>query len=285
MHSHVVSLYNEKPLALRVGALRRLGNRSSRVQPVEQHRQSNRADFAAALAVGTAQIPAQPEWGFSAAWRDWLGVAASIACAVHCAAMPFVVGFLPLLGLSFFADPAFHQWMVAICLGLAMLAFVPGWRRHRRLSPAVMAVGGLSLIAVAAFAGEDTCCPASGTPDEAGAVSAAFADVATKPTGTDSAVECTATACSGCSSKAQASETAEVPAAAQAPVTADSPVIAEATQAGALSTVWPWVTPLGGVLLVLAHLRNRYWSCRCDCAIDCQGDRPLPIGREVSEIS
>ena len=35
----------------------------------------------------------------SQAYRDWLGVSASVLCAIHCAAMPFVVGFLPLLGL------------------------------------------------------------------------------------------------------------------------------------------------------------------------------------------
>ena len=90
--------------------------------------------------------------------RDGLGLAASVLCAIHCAAMPFVIGFLPLLGLSFLADPAFHQWMVAICLGLALLAFVPGWRRHHRWTPTVIGLVGLSLISFAAFAGPEDCC-------------------------------------------------------------------------------------------------------------------------------
>ena len=30
----------------------------------------------------------------SQAWRDWLGIGASVTCAIHCAAMPFVVGLL-----------------------------------------------------------------------------------------------------------------------------------------------------------------------------------------------
>ena len=93
------------------------------------------------------------------AYGDWLGVVASIACAIHCAAMPFVVGFLPLLGLSFLADPSFHKWMVGICLLIALLAFVPGWRRHGRLMPAFIAIFGLSLISLAAFAGPEDCCP------------------------------------------------------------------------------------------------------------------------------
>ena len=93
------------------------------------------------------------------AYRDWLGVTASVACAIHCAAMPFVVGFLPLLGLSFLADPSFHKWMVGICLALALMAFVPGWRRHRGLTPAIIGLCGLSLISIAAFAGPEDCCP------------------------------------------------------------------------------------------------------------------------------
>ena len=92
-------------------------------------------------------------------FRDMLGIAASVLCAIHCAAMPFVVSFLPLLGLSFLADPSFHKWMVGVCLVLALLAFVPGWRRHNRLQPAIIGVCGLALISFAAFAGPDECCP------------------------------------------------------------------------------------------------------------------------------
>ena len=248
---------------------------------IDQHVHQIPPDLAAALAVGGARIHAQREWRSSAAWRDWLGVAASILCAIHCAAMPFVIGLLPLLGLGFFADPAFHQWMVALCLSLAVLAFVPGWLRHRRLSPVLMAVGGVSAIAVAAFAGGDTCCPVNGTAvQETDLVSAAPADsVANRAADTGSAVTdaglaCTVSACSGCSSKVQATETAER-AVAAAPVAAKvspvepaavGPVTVDAAQRSVFRMAWPWVTPLGGGLLVVAHLRNRYWSCRCDCA-------------------
>ena len=44
-------------------------------------------------------------------WKDWLGIVASVGCAIHCAAMPFVFAYLPALGLSFLADEAFHKWM------------------------------------------------------------------------------------------------------------------------------------------------------------------------------
>ncbi len=187
----------------------------------------------------------------SSAWRDWLGVTASILCAVHCAAMPFVVGFLPLLGLDFLADPAFHIWMLSLCIGLAFLAFVPGWRCHRRISPAVVAVCGLSLISVAAFAGDDDCCAPSAAPHQVVAVSNANGEMTPKSIEeTEPAAGCEATGCAGCSVQAPAVPT-------------------DAKQAGALSMAWPWLTPGGGLLLVAAHLFNRRLTCRCCGKTEC----------------
>ena len=59
-------------------------------------------------------------------WRDSLGIIASVGCAIHCAAMPFVIAYLPALGLSFLADEAFHKWMALACFLIAIAAFVPG---------------------------------------------------------------------------------------------------------------------------------------------------------------
>ena len=187
------------------------------------------------------------------AWRDWLGVTASIACAIHCAAMPFVIGALPLLGLQFLADATFHRVMVAVCLGLALLAFVPGWRRHRKLTPALVAIGGLTLISVAAFVGEHDCCPTSTT--EVAAADAKSTASLLSPADTDNASSCAATGCTGCADASQAT------------------VNSNQNHAAAMAAVWPWVTPMGGVLLIVAHLRNRYWSCRCGCATECQQTR------------
>ena len=45
-------------------------------------------------------------------WTDLIGVVASIACAIHCAAMPFIVGFLPAMGLSFWLTIRFiKSWL------------------------------------------------------------------------------------------------------------------------------------------------------------------------------
>ena len=79
-------------------------------------------------------------------WSDWMGVVASIACAIHCAAMPFVAMFLPMLGLSFLLDDSFHQVMVIVCSALAIAAFIPGFRRHGHVLPICVGIIGLSLI-------------------------------------------------------------------------------------------------------------------------------------------
>ena len=91
-------------------------------------------------------------------WADWAGMIASIGCAIHCAAMPLVLAYLPTLGLSWLADEGFHLWMAVVCFGFAAAAFVPGWRRHGSFLPALWGAGGLFLLTTAAFAMEGSCC-------------------------------------------------------------------------------------------------------------------------------
>ena len=110
----------------------------------------------------TAAVPAPLEEAVDASWKDFLGIAASTGCAIHCAAMPIVIGYLPLLGLEFLADETFHQWMVLICFVIAIAAFVPGWRNHGRLLPATLGIVGLCIIAATAFFIPDTCCATDG---------------------------------------------------------------------------------------------------------------------------
>ena len=178
---------------------------------------------------------------------DWLGVTASVACAIHCAAMPFVVAFLPMLGLSFLADETFHRVMVFVCLALAAVAFIPGWKRHRRLVPAGIATAGLCLIATAAFALEGECCSAceahstSGLANGADVVAASFDAEASEE---------------ACCEHCESTGTAATKLAATGETT-------EKQLAGIGLPFLPWVTPLGGLLLVTAHLTNRRFSCGC----------------------
>ena len=99
----------------------------------------------------------------ASSWRDSVGIIASVGCAVHCAAMPFVIAYLPVLGLSFLADEAFHRWMALACFVIAMAAFVPGFRMHKRFLPGLIAAVGLVMISAAAFGLAGDCCVACET--------------------------------------------------------------------------------------------------------------------------
>ena len=188
---------------------------------------------------------------------DWLGIAASIACAIHCAAMPFVVMLLPALGLSFLADESFHRVMVVVCSLLAGAAFLPGFKRHRRWMPIGVAAIGLSLIATAAFGFEDTCCPSC--------VAEVRDATAGHPAETETLPVCTLECCESSSARV-------TPETEAAPET-DKTTGTEATVAASLiGRATPWLTPIGGLLLVAAHLTNRQLSCHRDCCPAGSGD-------------
>ena len=185
-------------------------------------------------------------------WSDWLGMVASIACAIHCAVMPFVIASLPALGLSFLADEAFHKWMALICFGIALAAFIPGWRKHRRLLPAAIGMIGLTLISGAAFGLAGECCPSC-------------AEVAANVQPADASTVdpiCTEECCELCAAEAASEmDASDEPDSGTAQHASLSPLSAISF----LSPIAPWLTPIGGLILVAAHLLNRRFGCLCGC--------------------
>ncbi|MGO4699999.1 MerC domain-containing protein [Dyella sp. 2RAB6] len=81
-------------------------------------------------------------------WRiaDRIGATASFLCAIHCAALPFVLALLPLLGLGFLADHRFERAFVLFACVLALVSLLSGYRRHRRVLPLRLALPGLALL-------------------------------------------------------------------------------------------------------------------------------------------
>jgi hypothetical protein len=77
---------------------------------------------------------------------DRLGALASFLCAIHCAALPFVLALLPFVGLGFLATHGFEQGFVAFATVLASAALYSGYRRHHRRLPLLLAVPGLVLL-------------------------------------------------------------------------------------------------------------------------------------------
>lgn len=182
-------------------------------------------------------------------WRDLVGIVASIGCAIHCAAMPFVISYLPALGLSFLADESFHKWMALACFLIAIFAFIPGLRKHRNWFPVSIGAGGLALITFAAFGLAGECCPScaeasSGTATDTLAMVGISSDV-----DCEHCEECSALDGTNGGAIVSASETAGEP----------------KHQVSGFAGFAPWLTPIGGLLLVSAHLLNRRFGCLCGC--------------------
>lgn len=81
-------------------------------------------------------------------WRhaDRVGATASLLCAVHCAALPFVLALLPALGLGFLADHGFERGFVVFACTLAGLTMWNGYRRHRSGRAFVLLLPGVALL-------------------------------------------------------------------------------------------------------------------------------------------
>ena len=167
-------------------------------------------------------------------WADWTGLAASIACGIHCAAMPLLLSYLPSFGLSWLAHEGFHQWMTVVCFVFAASAFVPGWRKHKSLVPAFSGVIGITLLSLSAFVFGDECCAA-----------ATGSQLAQNAACTDAA--CTDAACSEQKS-GQATD------------------IQKSFQFASFTN---WLSPLGGFFLVIGHIANHRKNCTCSSGHCC----------------
>lgn len=176
---------------------------------------------------------------------DWAGMLASIACAIHCAAMPILLTYLPALGLSWIAEEGFHQWMTLICFLLAITAFIPGWRKHKSFMPLVIGGVGLTFLTVSAFAIGDSCCPTISTDEQTVAAGSTDEQIAVAEDG------CTDESCVFCHAES----------------TSESPEKNTSFASFALGLL----TPLGGLLLVTGHVVNHRKHCQCrgqHCCLD-----------------
>ena len=85
---------------------------------------------------------------------DRLALVASLACLLHCLALPLLFAALPALAHAFALPETFHLWMVAIAIPTSSFALLVGARGHLG-TPVLVGVLGLTLLAIGAtIAGE-----------------------------------------------------------------------------------------------------------------------------------
>lgn len=80
---------------------------------------------------------------------DRVGMTASSLCIAHCVLMPFVIGLLPAVGLSFLAEEGVHQFLVLGMIAIAALSFSRGYKMHQRKHVVGLMAMGLGLLAFA----------------------------------------------------------------------------------------------------------------------------------------
>lgn len=77
---------------------------------------------------------------------DQLGITASIACAIHCAALPFLLTTLPLWGLSFLANSWVEISMICLSLLIGTWSLASAYPKHKKILPVLVLLTGFALI-------------------------------------------------------------------------------------------------------------------------------------------
>lgn len=84
-------------------------------------------------------------------WGDMAGVSLSVACLLHCLALPVVAAFLPVLGLA--GDAWWTHWAF-VALAAPLSAWTLAWPPRGSLRPAPLAFAALGLSALVLGAAE-----------------------------------------------------------------------------------------------------------------------------------
>ena len=71
---------------------------------------------------------------------------ASVSCAIHCAALPFLLTALPLLGLEFLANAWVEITMIIISLFLGCYSLLRSYPKHKNVGPLILLVIGFTFI-------------------------------------------------------------------------------------------------------------------------------------------
>jgi hypothetical protein len=63
---------------------------------------------------------------------DMMGMATSVACAIHCAILPLLITSLPVFGINIINNSFFEWGMIAVAVVVGCLALAHGYHRHHK---------------------------------------------------------------------------------------------------------------------------------------------------------
>jgi hypothetical protein len=89
---------------------------------------------------------APPEHPDFQRWADPVASTGAMLCALHCAALPFLLAALPSLSLGFFSSAGFELSFVLFATVVGISSLWLGYRRHHAGRPFAMLISGLTSV-------------------------------------------------------------------------------------------------------------------------------------------
>ena len=86
---------------------------------------------------------------------DKLAIGLSLACVIHCLALPVLLVLLPSMAALQLDNEAFHFWMIVAVLPSSVYALSIGCKQHKRYQLFFFGFIGLALLVLALVLGED----------------------------------------------------------------------------------------------------------------------------------
>jgi len=78
---------------------------------------------------------------------DAMGVATSLACAIHCAVLPLVLTSLPVFGVNIIENMNFEYFMIFLAAGIGGFSLWHGYRKHHhRFLPLIIFLVGIGFL-------------------------------------------------------------------------------------------------------------------------------------------
>ena len=78
---------------------------------------------------------------------DAFGIAASVACAIHCAVLPLILSSLPLFGINIIENQGFEFLMITLAFVVGVYSLYHGRKKHHHsYYPMVLFAAGISLL-------------------------------------------------------------------------------------------------------------------------------------------
>jgi hypothetical protein len=192
---------------------------------------------------------------------DLFGIICSVGCAIHCAATPILLIALPsLTAVKWMADPAFHQIVAVVCGAIAVFSIIPGFRRHGDIRVPFLAGSGVVCLLVAAFI---LPCNCGKTLRESEAAQLTLNRVGLEESSRESEPSSAGISGSNVCDDEDCPYCNHQPHASCFLSEAQLKAYCGNRMASWVMRMQPWVTPFGGLLLIMAHGLNIRHGIRC----------------------